>query len=113
MGNSGIFNKERDFLQHILLMSNIFYGVTPTQLRKLVYIYAESNNIKHPFSKFFKMERYECVYRPVNKNSSFSIKKLLEKSFHIISAFKREVVRLFWKIIKCDIQAHLLSQLYI
>lgn len=57
MGNAAIHPEKRkdDLVQHILLLSNLLYGVTPKQLRILAYQCTEANNIKHSFNKNSKM----------------------------------------------------------
>lgn len=47
--------QERDLNQHILLLSNLLYDVTPIRLPKLAYNYNEANNIKHLFIKNARM----------------------------------------------------------
>lgn len=98
MGNATILTEkqERDLTQHILLISNLFYGVMPTYLLKPAYQYPEANNIKHLFNKDDKLAGYEWFYGLIKKKKpSLSIRKPAATSVHRISAFNRETTRHF------------------
>lgn len=52
MGKKPIFSKEHEqaITNYVLLIAKMIYGVTLTELRQVVYEFAEINNIKHPFN---------------------------------------------------------------
>lgn len=57
LGKKPVFTQEQedDIRDHILKLSNSFYGLTPMELKRLVFEYAEINNIKTPFNKEKKL----------------------------------------------------------
>lgn len=56
MGISPVFSQqEKELIDHILLLSRLFYGVTRLQMRKIAYEYAEKNSIKNNFNESAKL----------------------------------------------------------
>jgi hypothetical protein len=41
--------------QHVKLMAKLFYGLTPKQLRKIAFEFAEKNNIANTFNNVKKL----------------------------------------------------------
>lgn len=43
--------QEEELMKHLLEMEQQFFGLTRYEFRRLVYSYAEANNIKHSFNR--------------------------------------------------------------
>ena len=41
---------EAELIEHALKMQTFFYGLTPSELRKIAFDYATRDNLKHPFN---------------------------------------------------------------
>lgn len=53
LGRPPVFSEEQEceLANHVLKLANLFYGMTPYDLRKVAYNYAEANNIPNDFNK--------------------------------------------------------------
>ncbi|KAL3266575.1 hypothetical protein HHI36_010739 [Cryptolaemus montrouzieri] len=51
MGRKHVFNEEQEnaIANHFIKLANVFFGITPTELRSLAYRFAEMNKIKNRF----------------------------------------------------------------
>nr|CAI5835801.1 unnamed protein product [Callosobruchus analis] len=51
-GRRAIFSKaiEQEIVSHIIDMETRFFGLTPKDLRRMVFVVAEKNKIKHAFN---------------------------------------------------------------
>ncbi|KAL3281167.1 hypothetical protein HHI36_004385 [Cryptolaemus montrouzieri] len=49
MGRKPVFNEDQEnaIANHIIKLANVSYGITPTDLRRLAYRFAEMNKMKH------------------------------------------------------------------
>ncbi|KAB0802365.1 hypothetical protein PPYR_04551 [Photinus pyralis] len=57
LGRNPVFNKaqEEALSTHVQKLAKVFFGITPIELRRLAYSFAEENNIKHPFDSEKKL----------------------------------------------------------
>ncbi|CAG4961125.1 unnamed protein product [Colias eurytheme] len=80
-------------------MANIFYGCTATQIRKVAFDYAESMNLKHNFNKVTKMAGRNWLTAFMARNN-ISVRKPEATSINRITAFNKEEVQLFFKLLE-------------
>lgn len=69
-------------------MAMLFFGITATDLRQVAYEYAETNNIKHNFSKDHCMAGSDC-FRNVLKIIPDILLRKPESNVNRISAFNK------------------------
>ncbi|KAL1492099.1 hypothetical protein ABEB36_012591, partial [Hypothenemus hampei] len=53
MGRHPVFNEQQEtsIADHVIKLANIFFGITPLELRHLAYQFAVTNKIKHRFDE--------------------------------------------------------------
>lgn len=98
MGRKPVFTKEqeKEISDHLLSLAKSFYGISKSELRKIIYEYAEQNNIKHPFCNRSRMAGYDWVNAFLRRNPGLSVRKPEATSLNRILAFnKSEVDRFF------------------
>ncbi|KAJ4446572.1 hypothetical protein ANN_13269 [Periplaneta americana] len=57
------------------VLANLFYGLTPNDVKRAAFEFAEANKIKHPFSKETKMAGRYWLQGFLKRNSSLSLRK--------------------------------------
>lgn len=65
LGRKPIFTPEQEniLLEHLNLLSEIFFGLTNNMLRRKVYEFAELNNIQHRFNRSTRIAgRYDIGF---------------------------------------------------
>jgi hypothetical protein len=62
LGKKCIFNEEQEseIGKHVLLLAKLFFGITPTELRRPAYEFAERNGTKNNFSKESRLTGKDC-----------------------------------------------------
>jgi hypothetical protein len=57
LGRNSVFSEEQEEMisQHVKLMAKLFYGLTPKQLRKIAFEFAEKNYIANTFNNVKKL----------------------------------------------------------
>lgn len=78
----------------------MFYGLTPNELRKLAYEFAEQNNIKNIFNKEKKVAGYDWLCLFTKRNPGFKLREPDNTSINRICAFNKEEVKLFYDNLK-------------
>ena len=88
---------ENDLTKYLKTSAVMFYGLTPTQIRQLVYKYAIANEIKHPISWDENgMAGKDWFTGFMSRNDTLSIRKPESTSLARISAFNRHTVNGFF-----------------
>ncbi|KAB0803149.1 hypothetical protein PPYR_00119 [Photinus pyralis] len=102
MGRHPIFSvdQEKSLTSHVIKMAKLFYGVSKTQLRKLAYSYALSNNIPNNFNATTKMAGKDWYYHFLKRNKVISLRKPEPTSINRISAFNETQVNQFFQNLK-------------
>lgn len=98
LGRAPVFSpaQEKDIVDHVLKLANLFFGITTIELRTMVFTYAEQNNIKHNFNKNKQMAGKDWYQNFIKRNPQISLRKPEATSLNRITAFnKREVDRYF------------------
>jgi hypothetical protein len=64
IGKKCIFNEEQESEteKHVLLLAKLFFGTTPTELRRIAYDFTERNGIKNNFSKECRLAGKDWLY---------------------------------------------------
>lgn len=64
LGHKTVFTiiQESEKAEQFLLLAKAFYGISSVELRCLVYEYAETNGIPHPFNKSTKLTRQNWLH---------------------------------------------------
>jgi hypothetical protein len=64
LGNKCILIEEQDseVEKHVLLFAKLFFGIIPTELRKIAYEFVERNGIKNKFSKECRLGSKDWLY---------------------------------------------------
>jgi hypothetical protein len=57
-GEKFVFTREQELetADHVKKLANMFYGLTPIDLRRSAYEFAKTNNTKHTFKKESRMD---------------------------------------------------------
>lgn len=98
LGRKAVFSEaqEAEIASTILELSNAFYGLTPTSIRELVYVYAERNRIPHRFNVEKKKCGKDWLYSFMQRHHELSFRKPEATSLNRITAFNRTEVDLFF-----------------
>lgn len=97
-------HQEQELLEYIFNMDNLFFGLTKDDFLKLVFQYAEVNNITHPFKNgatghnFFK-EFIVC-------HPDLTLRRPEPTSIAKARGFNKHQVYRFFYIIKTKIEKH-------
>lgn len=89
--------QEREIVQHCIYLAKMFYGLTPIDLRKLIFEYAESNSIAHRFNATKRMAGKDWYSAFMKRNPYISLRKPEATSLGRISGFNQDSVALFYK----------------
>lgn len=98
LGRKSYFTPEQESIlaDHIKQLSNQFYGITLTDLRRLAYDLAEELNIKHNFNKETKMAGEDWVAGFRKRNPTLSLRQPSATSLNRVLAFNKSEVDLFF-----------------
>lgn len=78
------------------MLGSLYYGLSVADLRKLVYKYAELNNIKTNFDQSSKTAGFDFVHAFMRRSPSVPIRKAEATNLNRISAFNKEEVTYFY-----------------
>ncbi|KAJ4451892.1 hypothetical protein ANN_03370 [Periplaneta americana] len=81
---------------HINLLANIFYGISPTDLCRAAYEFAEHNGIKHTFNKHSRMAGRDWLNGFLRRNPFISVRKPETISVARIKGFNKTEVSQFF-----------------
>ncbi|CAH2098160.1 unnamed protein product [Euphydryas editha] len=99
MGRNPVFTKEQEMemADQVKFLSNIFYGYTAIQIRKMAYEYAVHNQIKHNFNNTLRMAGKDWLTGFMRPNKlSFRKAEGLNKA----KAFNKHEVSIFFKLLE-------------
>jgi len=66
---------EGDLAKHLMLLESRGYGLTPHDVRKLVYDYAEANHITHSFNRDKQSASYDWLIAFMRRHPGLSLRK--------------------------------------
>ncbi|XP_060845492.1 uncharacterized protein LOC132925085 [Rhopalosiphum padi] len=90
-------SNEREIADHIIKLANLFYGLTPLQLRAAAYTFAVKNNIKNKFNHHHKLTGVDWFRNFIKRNPSVTVRKPEATSMSRITAFNKTEVTLFFQ----------------
>lgn len=98
LGRKPVFTKEQesDIAEHLMQLTKMFYGLTPMQLRKLVFEYAEILKIPHRFDKTKKLAGKDWLEGFLKRNTNISVRKPEAISLNRLRGFNKEEVERFF-----------------
>lgn len=99
MGRKPIFTKqqEHELADHIVKLGNLFYGVTPRELRRIAFDFAEANHLTHKFNRETKLAGKDWLSSFLKRNPQLSLRQPEGTSINRISSFNAEAVGIFFK----------------
>ena len=86
-----------EIVDHVLLLSKLFFDISITELRRLAFDLAEADGMPHNFDKATKLAGPDCVYGFLKRNPRINLRKPEATSLNRISAFNKVEVDLFFK----------------
>lgn len=94
-----IFNEvqENDIVEHCIYLAKMFYGQTSTDLKRIIFEYAQQNAIPHRFNMAKKMAGKDWFSAFMKRHPEISLRKPEATSLGRISDFNKESVALFFK----------------
>lgn len=108
LGRKATFSQEQEqeLADYVLKVANMFYGLTPADLRKLAYEFAEANHIAHNFSQATKMAGKDWLAGFMKRNARISLRKPEGTSINRINAFSKESVSNFFSNLGQVLEKH-------
>lgn len=108
MGRKCVFSKEEeaDIVQHCIHLSRMFYGLTPTDLRKLIYEYAVTNEISNPFDKEKKIAGKDWFQAFKRRHPQLTLRKPEATSLGRINGFNEESIKIFFNNVEKVFEKH-------
>ncbi|XP_058453595.1 uncharacterized protein LOC131431741 [Malaya genurostris] len=101
MGRKPIFSKEdeSELSQRILAMAEMYYGITPSKLRSVVFEFAEKKEIKHTFNKSLQLAGKSWIRLFLRRHPNISLRQPEGTSLNRIEAFnKKEIDQFFFNL---------------
>lgn len=98
--------KEKGMAENIKLLAKLFYGLSPLEVRRAAYAYAEKYNIKHSFNRERKLAGKDWLYGFLKRNPSITIRQPEATSINRVTAFNKEEVTLFFKNLEDVMEKH-------
>lgn len=98
LGCSSTFTPEQEsaLTERIKKISDMFYGITAQQVRRVAYDFAEKNKVPHKFSHSERMAGRDWFNGFLRRNPTISIRKPEATSVNRITGFNREDVKKFY-----------------
>lgn len=89
-------NQETELANHILKLSNMFYGLTPSKIKQLAFEYAIANQLRHNFNDEKKTCGKDWLRGFLARNPQISLRRPEATSLNRVIAFNRNDVNLFY-----------------
>ncbi|XP_072377872.1 uncharacterized protein [Diabrotica undecimpunctata] len=98
LGANTLFSNEQEeeMSRHLLTLSKIFYGLTPIQLRKEAFAYAEKLNLKHSFNREKQEASKDWLYGFMSRHPELGFRKPEATSLNRIQGFNKDQVSRFY-----------------
>lgn len=98
LGRNPVFSnhQEKEIADHVVLLAKMFFGLTPIELRRVAFEFAEKNNISHNFNKNAKEAGMDWYYGFLRRNPTVSLRSPEATSINRIQAFNESEVKLFF-----------------
>lgn len=98
LGRKSTFTKEIEtaLKNYVLTLAKLFYGLTPKELRRLAFRYAEENKIFHNFNREKGVAGKDWMYGFLRRNPEITLRQPEGTSLNRIVSFNREETDLFY-----------------
>lgn len=98
LGRNTVFSKEIEceLKEYVLLLSKLFFGLTPDGLRRLAFRYAEKHHIVHNFNREKGVAGKAWLYGFLKRVPEVKLRQPEGTSLNRISSFNKEAVKLFY-----------------
>lgn len=98
IGRRAVFTPQQEskIADHLKMLANMFYGLSPIDFRRAAFEYAERNNLKHNFNKSSRMAGRDWLEGFLKRNPSISVRKPEATSIPRIRGFNKTEVTLFF-----------------
>lgn len=98
LGRKSTFSaqQEKEIADHIKNLARAFYGISSLELRRLVYEFAEKNNIQNNFNKASRLAGPDWLESFLKRNPSISLRKPEATSLNRIAGFNKNEVEMFF-----------------
>lgn len=99
LGRPSVFtvNQESEMVKHVINLSNLFYRLTPIQLRAATFEFAKNNNIQNNFNVNLNLAGVDWFYNFIRRNPTVTIRNPEAISMNRISAFNEIKVSRFFQ----------------
>ncbi|XP_018330787.1 uncharacterized protein LOC108740803 [Agrilus planipennis] len=100
LGRNTVFTPEmeKELADVIKRMANVFYGCTPSQIKRVAFEYAESLNLKHNFNMSRLAGR--VWFEGFVRRNNISVRKPEATSINRATAFNKTEVQRFYKLLE-------------
>jgi hypothetical protein len=97
LGKKCIFNEEpeSEIEKYVLFLENLFFGIMPTEPRRIANEFADRNGKKNTFSKECRLAGKNWLYGSVKRHPALSVRKPETTSINRVLAFNTEEVQHF------------------
>lgn len=108
LGRKSVFSPEieLELKEYILKLCTLFYGLTPKELRRLAFRYAEKKNISNNFNKNLGLAGKDWLYCFLKRHPSVRLRQPQGTSLNRIAGFCKEEVQLFYSNLEAVMQKH-------
>lgn len=93
-------NVELQMVEFIVQLCNMFYGLTPKDLRRLTFKYVEDNGISHSFNKELCLAGKDWMYNFLKRHPSIKLRQPENTSLNRIHGFNKVEVQKFFENIR-------------
>lgn len=92
LGRKAVFSKEQqeEMANYMIKMSKLFYGLTPTAIRKIAFDSAEVNHIKHNFNTDKRLYGRDWYYSFLKRNHQIPLRKPQPTSLNRVLRMSKE-----------------------
>ena len=81
--------QEKEISDHVIKLANLLYELTPIELRRQTFEFAENNHIKHNFNREQGVAGYDWLYLFTKRNPEVKLREPDNTSINRIRAFSR------------------------
>lgn len=108
LGRNPVFTREQEqeIVDHVVTLGNLFYGVTPRELRRMAFDFAEANRLPHKFNAELKLAGKDWLMSFQKRNPQISLRQPEGTSINRIAAFNAEAVGKFFNNLKTVLLKH-------
>nr|CAH7764118.1 unnamed protein product [Callosobruchus chinensis] len=102
LGRKAVFSPEIEsqLKEYVLTLAKLFYGLTPKELRRLAFKYAEEHKIKHGFPSNKQAAGKDWLYGFLRRNPEIKLMQPEGTSINRIASFNSESTKKFFANLK-------------